>query len=56
MNNILYLVLYNKEKRYTYTKYFDTEYQMDKFIRRMYYFKNLILIEDSRDIYFFGRD
>lgn len=56
MKNILYLVLFNKDKRKTFTKYFETEFEMDKFIRRMYFFKNLILIEDSRDIYFFGKD
>lgn len=54
--NTLYLRVYNKEKKFEYTKYFDTEYQMDKYLRRLKYIKYLLLIEDSRDIYFFGRD
>lgn len=56
MNKTLYLVLYDKEKKFTFPKYFETEFKMDKFKRRLPYIKNLILIEDSRDIYFWGCD
>lgn len=52
----LYLVLYDKDKKFTFTKYFDIEFDMDKFKRKIPYIKNLLLIEDSRDIYFFGGD
>ena len=52
----LYLTIYNKEKRFQYTKYFEVEYDMDKYIRRLQYIPYLILIEDSRDIYFYGKD
>lgn len=48
----LYLVLYNRETKKQFTKYFDCEYEMDKFKRKLYYSKRLFVIEDSRDIYF----
>lgn len=48
----IWLVLYNTEKKYTFTKYFESEFMKDKFKRRLKYIKNLILIEDSTDIYF----
>lgn len=51
MNNKLYLVLYSKISHYTFTKYFDTEFEMDKYKKRVNYM-NLILLEDSRDIFF----
>ena len=35
-----------------FTKYFDCEYDMDKFKRKLYYSKRLFVVEDSRDIYF----
>lgn len=56
MINKLYLILYNKEKRIHFVRYFETEFEMDKYKRRIPYFNNIILIEDSRDIYFFGGD
>ena len=46
----IWLVLYNIERKSTFTKYFDTEFEKDKFKRRLKYMKNLILIEDSTDI------
>ena len=48
----LYLVLFNREAKKQFTKYFDCEYDMDKFKRKLYYSKRLFVIEDSRDIYF----
>ena len=56
MNSTLYLRVYNKEKRFEYTRYFETEYEMDKYKRRLNFISYLILIEDSRDIYYFGGD
>lgn len=38
------------EKKKTWWKYFDKENDMDIFIRKIKYVKNLLLIEDSRDI------
>ena len=49
---ILYLVLYNRETKKQFTKYFDTEYDMDKFKNKLRFSKRLFVIEDSRDIYF----
>ena len=56
VNTKLYLVLYDKDKKFEFPKYFETEFEMDKFKRKLPFIKNLILIEDSRDIYFFGGD
>ena len=46
----VWLVLLNKETRKTFTKYFDTEYNKDKFKRKLRYSKKLLVIEDSADI------
>lgn len=56
VNTKLYLVLYDKDKKVKFPKYFETEFEMDKFKRKLPFIKNLLLIEDSRDIYFFGGD
>lgn len=48
----LYLVLYNRVNKSQFTKYFDCEYEMDKFKRKLKYSTKLFVIEDSRDIYF----
>lgn len=53
---MLYLVLYNRETKKQFTKYFDTEFEMDKFKRKLNYSKKLFIIEDSRDIYFLDYD
>ena len=50
MNNKIWLVIYNISEKYTFTKYFDTEFEKDKFKRRIKYIDNLLLIEDSTDI------
>ena len=52
MMNKIYLVLYNKISKKQFTKYFNTEYEKDKFKRKLKFSKNLIIIEDSQDIYF----
>ena len=46
----IWLVLYNKEKKNYFTKYFDTEFEKDKYKRRLKFVKNLIVIEDSTDV------
>ena len=48
----LYLVLFNRETKKQFTKYFKCEYDMDKFKRKLHYSKRLFVVEDSRDIYF----
>ena len=48
----IWLVIKNKTKGYTFTKYFETEFEKDKYKRKIKYIKDLILIEDSTDIYF----
>ena len=45
----LYLLIQCIESHKQFFKYFDTEYEMDKFKRKLKYSKKLILIEDSRD-------
>lgn len=46
----LWIVVKDTEEKRTWWKYFDKETDMDKFIKRIKYVKNLLLIEDSRDI------
>lgn len=48
----IWVVLYNKETKRYFTRYFDTLDEKEKYLRRMKYFllRNLILIEDSTDI------
>ena len=38
------------ESGYQFFKYFETEYEMDKYKRRMRYSKKVIVVEDSRDL------
>ena len=51
--NKLFLVLYNKESKFYFTKYFENVEIMDKYIKKLWFSKRLILIEDSRDILFY---
>lgn len=50
--NKIWVVLYNKETKRYFTRYFDTTSEKEKYLRKMKYFlsRNLILIEDSSDI------
>ena len=48
----IYLYLRNTEKNYSFFKYFDTEYEKDKFKEKLKYIPYLMLIEDSTDINF----
>lgn len=49
MKNKLYLLLQVIETHKQFFKYFDTEYEMDKFKRKLRYSNKLMIIEDSRD-------
>lgn len=48
----LYLVLLDKTTMRQFRKYFDCEFDMDKFIRKLHYSKKLCVLKDSREEYF----
>lgn len=48
--NKIFLVIRNIDKGFTFTKYFDTLYEKDKYKRKVKHIKYLIIIEDSIDI------
>ena len=50
--NKLYLLLKDLISGKTFFKYFDTEFEMDKFKRKLKYSKKLVIIEDSREMIF----
>ena len=52
MKSKLYLLLQLVESGKQFFKYFDTEFEMDKFKRKLKYSKKLLLIEDSREMVF----
>ena len=47
--NKLYLLLMDLTTNKQFFKYFETEYEMDKFKRKLKYSVKLEIIEDSRD-------
>ncbi len=49
---MLYLVLLDVEHKRQFIKYFDTEFEMDKFIRKLRYSNKLTVVKDSRRIYY----
>ena len=49
-DNKIYLVIYIKSKKKQIIKYFETEYEKDKYKRRLPFIPDFILIEDSSDI------
>ena len=52
MKSKLYLLLQVIDTGKQFFKYFNTEYEMDKFKRKLRFSRKIILIEDSRDIYY----
>lgn len=48
----IWLTIKNIEKGYTFVKYFETEFEKDKYKRRLKHIPYLRLVEDSSDIYF----
>lgn len=46
----LWLVVKDIDRKRTWFKYFDKESDMNKFINKIKWIKNLLIIEDSRDI------
>ena len=54
--NKLYLLLKDLTTNKQFFKHFDTEYEMDKFKRKLKYSKKIMLIEDSRNNWWVGYD
>lgn len=50
--NKIFLVIYNRETKKQFVKYFDNEFEKDKFKRKLHFSKKLIIIEDSTDTLF----
>ena len=50
----IYLLLYNRESHKQFFKYFNTEFEKDKFKRKLKYSKRIMIIEDSTDILYEG--
>lgn len=50
--NKLYLLLQDLISGKQFFKYFDTEWEMDKFKRKLKFSRKLIIIEDSREMSF----
>lgn len=50
--NKLYLLLQVVGSHHQFFKYFDCEFDMDKFKRKLKYSNKLIIIEDSREMIF----
>ncbi len=48
--NKLYLLIMDLRTNKQFFKYFETEYEMDKFKRRIKYSNKLMIIEDSREL------
>ena len=48
--NKIYLYIRNTEKNFSYFKYFDTEFEKDKYKRKIKYIPYLWIIEDSSDM------
>ena len=46
----IWLLIYNRDKHYQYFKYFETEFEKDKYKRQLKFIPYLMLIEDSSDI------
>lgn len=50
MKSKYYLLIMNLRTNKQFFKYFETEYEMDKFKRRIKYSDKLMIIEDSREL------
>lgn len=49
----IWLTLYNKERKFTWTKYFNNEEEKRKFKNRIRFVDNVMIIEDSSDIVYY---
>ena len=43
----IYLILLDKRNNKSFIKYFDTEFNKEKFKRKLYYSKRLLILKDS---------
>ena len=50
--NKLYLLLQDVISKKQFFKYFETEFEMDKFKRKLKFSTKLVIIEDSREMIF----
>ena len=50
----LYLELLDVTTMKQFKKYFKSEYEMDKFLKKLSYSRKLMIIKDSRDSYIIG--
>lgn len=50
MDKKYYLVLYDATKNKEFNKYFNTEYEMDKFKKKLHYSNKIFIIKDSRRV------
>ena len=50
--NEIFLVIYNTNKNIRYVKYFASEFEKDKYKRKVAHIPYLFVVEDSTDIYF----
>lgn len=48
----IWLYIKNTEKNFFFTKYFETEFEKDKYKRKIKHVPTLRLIEDSSDIFY----
>jgi len=48
----IYLVLYNRETKKQFIRYFTTEFEKDKFKRKLKFSKRIFVVEDSTDTVF----
>lgn len=48
----IYLVLYNRETKKQFIRYFTTEFEKDKFKRKLKFSKIIFVVEDSTDTVF----
>ena len=46
----LYLLLRDLKSGKTFFKYFETEFEMDKFKRKLHFSTKLVILEDSREM------
>ena len=52
MDRKIYLELFDKNTRKSFKKYFETEYEKDKFINKLRFSKKLVVIRDSIECYY----
>ena len=45
----IYLLIYNRKKKFQFYKYFDTIREKDNYKRKIKWIKDLLLIEDSTE-------